>query len=50
MSLKGIGKFIRGRSKSEGREPSDYTLRDLETVRILCLNRPELGSKADPLS
>ena len=32
MSLKGIGKFIRGRSKSEGREPSDYALRDLETV------------------
>ena len=25
-------------------------LRDLETVRVLCLNLPELGSKADPLS
>ena len=32
MSLKGIGKLIKGRSKSEGREPSDYALRDIETV------------------
>ena len=30
MSLKGIGRLIRGRSKSESRVPSDYTLRDIE--------------------
>ena len=30
MSLKGRGKFIRGRSKSESRQLSDYTLRDIE--------------------